>query len=76
MGMASILPITNDIDKNAIIRKDKKTIPKDLKFDLRFRMCFVDMISDANIQNWVKKITGITNSGVTAKNLIKPGEWA
>ena len=73
MGMASILPITNDIDKNAIIRKDKKTIPKDLKFDLRFRMCFVDMISDANIQNWVRKITGITNSGVTAKNLINPG---
>ena len=30
-----ILLITNEIDKKAIIKKDKKTIPKDLKLDLR-----------------------------------------
>ncbi len=64
------------MDKNAIIRKDKNTIPKDLKFDLRFKTCFVDIIKDAKIQNWVKKIIGIIKSGVTAKNLNNPGAWA
>ena len=76
MGKASILLITNEIDKNAIIRKDKKTIPKALKLDFKFNTCFVAIISDAKIQNCVKNIIGITNSGVTAKNLISPGEWA
>ena len=64
------------MDKNAIIRKDKNTIPKDLTLDLRYKTCFVDIISAANIQNWVKKIIGIINSGVIAKNLNKPGAWA
>ena len=73
IGRALILLITKDIDKKAIIKKDKKTIPKDLKLDFRLRICFVEMISPANIQNCVRKIIGIIKSGVTAKNLNKPG---
>ena len=76
IGKASILLMTKEIDKNAIIKKDKKTIPNALKLDFRLRTCFVAIISDAKIQNWVKNIIGITNSGVTAKNLSKPGAWA
>ena len=76
IGIAFILLITNDIDKKAIIKKDKKTIPKDLKFDLRFNICLVEMIKAAKIQNCVKKIIGIIKSGVIAKNLNKPGAWA
>ena len=73
IGKAFILLITNDIDKNAIIKKERNTIPKDLKFDLRFNICLVEMIKAANIQNCVKKIIGIIKSGVIAKNLNKPG---
>ena len=51
MGSACTLLITNDIDKKAIIKKDKKTIPNDLKFDFKFKICFVEIISPANIQN-------------------------
>ena len=51
IGRAFILLITKEIDKNAIIKKDKNTIPKDLKFDLRFKTCFVDIINAAKIQN-------------------------
>ena len=51
-------------------------IPEDLKLDLRFKTCFVDIISAAKIQNWVKNIIGIIKSGVIAKNLNKPGAWA
>ena len=51
IGKASILLITNEIDKNAIIKKDKKTIPKALKLDFKFSTCFVAIISDAKIQN-------------------------
>ena len=72
-GKAPILLITKDIDKNAIIKKDKNTIPNALKLDFKFKTCFVEIVKDANIQNCVKKITNITKSGVTAKNLIKPG---
>ncbi len=50
-GKTFILLITKEIDKKAIIKKDKKTIPKDLKFDLRFKTCFVAIIKAANIQN-------------------------
>ena len=75
-GRTFILDITKEIDKNTIIRKDKNTIPKDLKFDLRFKICFVDIIKAAKIQNWVKKIIVIIKSGVIAKNLNKPGAWA
>ena len=39
-----------------------------------YRYALVEIINEANIQNCVKKITGITSSGVTAKNLINPGE--
>ena len=74
IGKASIRLITNDNDKNANIKKDKKTIPKDLKFDFNPKMCFVDIIRDANIQNCVRNIIVMTKSGVTAKNLIRPGE--
>ena len=58
------------------MRKDKNTIPKDLKFDLKFKICLVEIINDAKIQNWVIKIIGIISSGVTAKNLNNPGAWA
>ena len=74
IGKAFILLITKDNDKKAIIKNDKNTIPNDLKLDFKFKICFVDMINAAKIQNWVKKIIGIIKSGVTAKNLNKPGE--
>ena len=73
IGIAFILLITKEIDKNAIIKNDKKTIPNDLKFDFKFKICFVEIIKAAKIQNCVKKIIGIIKSGVTAKNLNKPG---
>jgi len=76
IGSASILLIINDIDKNAIIRKDKKIIPKDLKLDFKLSICLVAIINDAKIQNCVIKMIGITSSGITAKNLINPGECA
>ena len=66
----------NVIERKAIIRKDKNTTPKDFKLDFKFNICFVDIIKEANIQNCVRKIIGKTKSGVTAKNLIKPGAWA
>ena len=72
-GNIFILLITKDIDKNAIIKKDNKTIPNDLKFDLIFNISFVEIINAAKIQNCVKKIIGIIRFGVTAKNLSKPG---
>ena len=71
-----ILLITNEIDKNAIIKKDKSTIPKDLKLDFKLNICLVEIIKPAKIQNWVRKIIGIIKSGVTAKNLNKPGACA
>ena len=61
------------MDKKAIIKKERKTIPNDLKLDFRFKICFVDIIKPAKIQNWVKKMIGIIKFGVTAKNLSKPG---
>ena len=51
IGRAFILLITNETDKNAIIKKDKNTIPKALKLDLIFNICFVDIIKEAKIQN-------------------------
>ena len=51
MGRAFILLITNDIERKAIIKKAKKTIPNDLKLDLRFKICFVEIINPANIKN-------------------------
>ena len=51
IGKASILLITNEIDKNAMIKKDKNTIPKALKLDFKFKICFVAIIKDAKIQN-------------------------
>ena len=50
-GKAFILLITKVIDKKAIIKKDKKTIPKDFIFDFKFKICFVDIINPAKIQN-------------------------
>ena len=76
MGKAFILLITKDIERNAIIKNDKKTIPNDLKLDFKFKICFVEIIKLANIQNWVRNIIGIIKSGVTAKNLKSPGAWA
>ena len=51
IGRAFILLITKDIDKNAIIKKDKNTIPNDLTLDFKFKICFVEIINPANIQN-------------------------
>ena len=51
IGKAFILLITKDIDKKAIIKKDKNTIPNDLKLDFKFKICFVEMIKPAKIQN-------------------------
>ena len=47
MGNVSIRLITNDIDIKAIIKNDKKTIPNDLKFDFKFKICFVEIIKPA-----------------------------
>ena len=47
-----------------------------MKLDFKFRICFVEIIKPANIQNWVRKIIGIIKSGVTAKNLSNPGACA
>ena len=66
-GKVFSLLITKDIEIKAIIKKDKITIPKALKFDFKFKIFFVDIINPANIQNCVIKIIGIINSGVTAK---------
>ena len=63
----------NVIERKAIIRNDKNTIPKDFKLDFKFNICLVDIIREAKIQNCVRKIIGIINSGVTAKNLNRPG---
>ena len=76
IGKAFIRLITNEIDKKTIIKNDIKTIPNDFKFDLRLRTCRVEIINPAKIQNCVRKIIGIIKSGVTAKNLNKPGAWA
>tara|TARA_B100002049_G_C15864016_1_gene284557 strand:+ start:451 stop:582 length:132 start_codon:yes stop_codon:yes gene_type:complete len=43
--------MTKDIDKKAIIKKDRKIMPKDLKFDFKFKISFVHMINPAKIQN-------------------------
>ena len=76
IGRASILVITKVIDKKAIIKKERKIIPNDLKLDFRFKICFVDIIKPAKIQNWVIKMIGSIKFGVTAKNLSNPGAWA
>ena len=54
-GRTFILLITKEIDKNAIIKKDKNTIPNDFKLDFKLRICFVEIIKPAKIQNCVKK---------------------
>ena len=61
------------MDRNAIIKNDKKTIPKDFMLDFKPNTCFVEIINPAKIQNCVRKIIGIIILGVTAKNLSKPG---
>ena len=73
IGKAFILLITKDIDKKAIIKNDKNIMPKALKLDFKFKICFVEIINPAKIQNCVKKIIIIIKSGVTAKNLNNPG---
>ena len=47
-----------------------------MKLDFKFKICFVEIIKPANIQNCVRKIIGIIKSGVTAKNLSSPGACA
>ena len=43
--------MTKEIDKKAMIKKDKNIIPKDLKLELKFKICFVAIIKLAKIQN-------------------------
>ena len=76
IGRAFILLITKDNDKKTIIKKDKNIMPKALKLDFKFKICLVEIINEAKIQNWLRKTINKTKSGVTAKNLIKPGAWA
>ena len=57
--------------KNAI-----KTTPNDLKLLLKFKTSLIPITRAAKIQNWVKNTIGITKSGITAKNLNKPGACA
>ena len=61
------------MDKNAIIKKDKNTIPNDFILDFNPNICLVEIINPAKIQNCVRKMIGIIIFGVTAKNLSKPG---
>ena len=42
-------------------------MPKDLILDFKFKICFVEIISDAKIQNFVIKIIGIINSELLQK---------
>ena len=51
IGKAFILLITKDMDKKAIIKKDKNIIPNAFKLDFRFKICFVEIIKLAKIQN-------------------------
>ena len=51
IGIEFILLIMNVIDRKAIIRKDKNTIPNDFKLDFKFKICLVDIMRDAKIQN-------------------------
>ena len=67
------IKLLKEIDKKAIIKKDKNTIPKDLILDFKPNTCLVEIINPAKIQNCVRKIIGIIMLGVTAKNLSKPG---
>ena len=40
-----------------------------MKLDFKFKICLVEIIKAANIQNCVKKIIGIIKSGVIAKKV-------
>ena len=64
----------NAIERKAIIKKDRNTTPKALKLDFIFKVCFIEIIKEAKIQNCVRKTIINTKSGVTAKNLNSPGE--
>ena len=59
-----------------MIKNVISTTPADLKLLLYVKISLTATTSDANIQNWVIKINGITISGLKAKNLSNPGEWA
>ena len=67
-------PTVKEAEIIAIIKNDNNTIANDFILDFKLRICLVDTIKDANIQNCVINIIGIVNSGVKAKNLISPGE--
>ena len=51
IGRAFILLITKDNDKKTIIKKDKNIMPKALKLDFKFKICLVEIINEAKIQN-------------------------
>ena len=50
-GIEFILLIRKDKDRKTIIKKDKNIIPKALKLDFKFKICFVEIIKLAKIQN-------------------------
>ena len=41
----------NETERKAIIKKDKNTIPDALKLDFIFKICLVEIIKEAKIQN-------------------------
>ena len=43
--------MTKETEIIAIIKKVKNTIPNDLKLDFKFKICLVDIIKEAKIQN-------------------------
>ena len=51
IGNASILLITKETEIITIIKKVKNTTPNDLKLDFKFKICLVDIIKEAKIQN-------------------------
>ena len=51
IGKAFILLSKNETERKAIIKKDKNTIPNDLKLDFKFSTCLVDIVKEAKIQN-------------------------
>ena len=50
-GKSPHLDIKKAAERNTIIRKERKIIPKALKLDFKFNICLVEIIREAKIQN-------------------------
>ena len=68
-----ILLITKEIDKNAIIRNDKRIILKDLKLDFRFKICFVENKDNFNEDEWRSLYKLSENTFVEETDSLKKG---